>query len=97
MARAVADELELDATAYLGLDKLESTALIDVIERPNGAAPNTMRTLLLLALEVLAGIGAGVLIAFLVDYLDDTLRDAETLTATLGLPHLATVPVESRR
>ncbi|HMM42841.1 MAG TPA: hypothetical protein PKA95_13150 [Thermomicrobiales bacterium] len=97
LARAVAEELELDATAYLGLDALESTALIDIIERPNGAAPNTTRTMLLLALEVLAGIGAGVLIAFLVDYLDDTLRDSETLAATLGVPHLATVPTAPSR
>lgn len=97
MARAVSDELELDATAYLGLDKLHSTALIDIVERPYSASPDTSRVMLLLALEVLAGIGAGVLVAFLVDYLDDTLRDPETLTATLGVPHLATVPVGGQR
>lgn len=97
MARAVADELEQDASAYLGLDELQSKALIDVIDRPDSAAPNTARTLLLLALELMAAVGAGVLIAFLVDYLDDTLRDPETLSATLGVPHLATLPAEPRR
>lgn len=97
VARAVGDELELDATSYLGLDKLQSTALIDIIDRPTSAAPNTSRTMLLLVLEVLAGLGAGVLIAFLVDYLDDTLRDGDTLSAVLGVPHLATVRTGSRR
>ncbi len=97
IARAVADELEQDATTYLGLNELRSTALIDIIERPEGAAPNTTRTLLLLALEIMAAIGAGILIAFLVDYLDDTLRDPESMAAALGLPHLVTVPAEPRR
>ncbi|MCO5177230.1 MAG: hypothetical protein M9890_09705 [Thermomicrobiales bacterium] len=97
VARAVADELELDATAYLGLDKLDSTALIDIIDRPTDAAPDTNRMILLLAMQVLAGIGAGMLIAFLVDYLDETLRDAETTEAVLGVPHLATIPSGSRR
>jgi len=97
IARAVADELELDATAYLGLDKLESKALIDIIDRPTDATPDTSRMLLLLAMQVVAGLGAGVLIAFLVDYLDDSLRDAETVEAVLGVPHLATIPNGPRR
>ena len=50
-----------------------------------------------MALEVLAALGFGVLLAFLVDYIDDTLYDAESTTAALRLPHLASVPAEPRR
>jgi capsular polysaccharide biosynthesis protein len=96
IAREAALELEASAFDYIGLPSPDAGSVVRVIDQPGGASPDTTRARLLLLLELLAAIGAGVLVAFLVDYLDDTFHDGETAAATLGLPHLASVPTESR-
>jgi capsular polysaccharide biosynthesis protein len=95
IANAIADELEQSASDYLGLKQIGSQALIDIVDRPNNARDDATKTRLLMALEVVAALGAGVLIAFFVDYLDDTLYDGETTAAALHVPHLASVPAEN--
>jgi capsular polysaccharide biosynthesis protein len=72
----------------------DSDAVVQVIDQPGQAGPDNSRARLLLVLQVIAAAGAGVLLAFLVDYLDDTFHDGEVAAATLGVPHLASVPVE---
>jgi capsular polysaccharide biosynthesis protein len=47
-------------------------------------------------LQIVAAIGAGVLLAYLVDYLDDSLHDGEQTATILGVPLLASVPLERR-
>lgn len=92
IAQAAATELEERAFEYLGLTEAESSAIVQIVERPGGAAANTRQLQMLLVLQVLAAAGAGVLIAFLIDYLDDTLYDADTAALTMRLPHLVTIP-----
>jgi capsular polysaccharide biosynthesis protein len=94
IARAATAELEASAFNYIGMATPESDAVVQVIDQPGEAAPDNSRARLLLLLEVIAAAGAGVLLAFLIDYLDDTFHDGETAAATLGVPHLANVPVE---
>jgi capsular polysaccharide biosynthesis protein len=96
IAREAAAELERAAFDYIGLPSPDAGSVVRVIDQPGGATPDTSRARLLLVLEIVAAFGAGVLLAFLVDYLDDTFHDGETAAATLGVPYLASVPVESR-
>jgi capsular polysaccharide biosynthesis protein len=100
-ARAVADaasaELDTNAYSYIGVESDAEGSSVNIIQRPGNPNPDTARERLLLALEVLAALGFGVLLAFLVDYIDDTLYDAESTTAALRLPHLASVPAERQR
>ncbi|MEX1157609.1 MAG: hypothetical protein WEC79_01610 [Thermomicrobiales bacterium] len=96
IAREATAELEAGAFDYIGLPSPDAGAVVKVIQQPGGAGPDTSRARLLLLLQVIAAVGAGVLLAFLVDYLDDTLHDGETVAATLGVPHLASVPEERR-
>jgi capsular polysaccharide biosynthesis protein len=100
-ARAVAEaasaELDTNAYSYIGVESDAEGSSVNIIQRPGNASPDTARERLLLALEILAALGFGVLLAFLVDYIDDTLYDAESTTAALRLPNLASVPAEPRR
>jgi len=96
IAREATAELETAAFDYIGLPSPDSGQVVTVIDRPGNAGPDTSRARLLLILQVVAAAGAAVLIAFLVDYLDDTLHDGEATAATLGLPHLANVPAETQ-
>jgi capsular polysaccharide biosynthesis protein len=100
-ARAVAEaasaELDTNAYSYIGVESDAEGSSVNIIQRPGNASPDTARERLLLTLEILAALGFGVLLAFLVDYIDDTLYDAESTTAALRLPNLASVPAEPRR
>jgi capsular polysaccharide biosynthesis protein len=96
IAREATLELEASAFEYIGFPSPESGQVVTVIDQPGEAGPDTSRARLLLILQVVAAAGAGVLLAFLIDYLDDTLHDGETTAATLGVPYLASVPAESR-
>jgi capsular polysaccharide biosynthesis protein len=95
IARAVADELEQNTFAYTGLVAQDSESTVRIIQRPGAAGDDTGRARLLLVLQVAAAVGAGVLLALLVDYLDDTLYDGESAAAATGLAHLASVPAGS--
>lgn len=96
IASAAATELEENASALLGLNQIESEALIEIVDRPVDAMSDAARARLLIILQVLAAAGAGVILAFLIDYLDDTLYDRDSVAAALRLPHLASVPSERR-
>jgi capsular polysaccharide biosynthesis protein len=96
IAREATLELEASAFEYIGFPSPDSGQVVTVIDQPGEAGPDTSRARLLLILQIVAAAGAGVLLAFLIDYLDDTLHDGETTAATLGLPYLASVPAEPR-
>ncbi len=96
IAREATLELEASAFEYIGFPSPDSGQVVTVIDQPGEAGPDTSRARLLLILQIVAAAGAGVLLAFLIDYLDDTLHDGETTAATLGLPYLASVPAEQR-
>lgn len=61
------------------------------------AAPGEKRTLLDIGIKTLLGLLAGLGLAFLLDYLDDTFRSRGDVERTLGLPVLGEVPSERRR
>ena len=82
-------ELE-DLSVSIDLALTSSSTLIDAATPPGAPyEPNTMRTVTLaLVVGLLIGLGA----AFLVDYLDTSIRDEDELTAATGLPNLAVIP-----
>lgn len=97
IAQAATAELEAAAFDYIGLPSPDAGSVVRVVDQAETANPDTTRARLLLILQVVAAAGAGVLIGFLVEYLDDTMHDGETVAATLNVPHLASVPAERRR
>jgi len=72
------------------------SATISVIDPPSiSKVGPSLRQRLDLPLRLLLGLGAGVGLAFLLDYLDDTIRDRIDLE-DLGLTILAEIPVQRR-
>lgn len=59
--------------------------------------PSSPKTMLILGLAVMLGLGAGTVLAFLVDYLDDRVKTLERAEAIAGVPALAAVPLISTR
>jgi len=96
IAREATAELEESAFDYIGVSSPEENSIVRVIDYPGGAGPDTSRARLLLILQLIVAVGAGVLLAYLVDYLDDSLHDGEQAAAVLRAPLLASVLVERR-
>jgi capsular exopolysaccharide synthesis family protein len=82
-------ELE-DLRVSINLARTSGSTLIDEATAPGAPfEPQTTRTVTLaLVVGLLIGLGA----AFLVDYLDTSVRDEEDLIRATGLPNLAVVP-----
>ena len=92
IAQAAAATLEEKAGNYFNFPNASDIVSVTPVQLPENASANSQRQQLILALQVIIGLFAGVLIAFLVDYLDDTLRSPETASAALGLPVVGTIP-----
>lgn len=59
--------------------------------------PSSPKTMLILGLAVMLGLGAGSVLAFLADYLDSRVKTLEQAEAISGVPVLAAVPVIGAR
>jgi capsular exopolysaccharide synthesis family protein len=84
-------EFELqDLAVSIELARTSGSTLIDEAMPPSAPyEPNTMRTATLAAVVgLLIGLGA----AFMLDYIDTSVRDEEDLVRVTGLPNLATIP-----
>lgn len=92
IAQAAVAELEENANTYLDMPEDATGAIVRVVDYPNEASTDTTRSRIILLLGAIVAFGAGVLLAFLVDYLDDTLYDAESVSAVTRLPVLTSVP-----
>lgn len=68
--------------------------MVSVIDQPAITAGPGTRAQLDLALRGVLGLLAGVALAFLLDYLDDTVRSAEEIERLLGVPALGEIPPE---
>ncbi len=88
VARTVARNLESSASDYVKPRQVVAT----VIDNPSGAALSGGRTVILAAVRVLAGLMAGVALAFLLAYLDTSIRTKAEAQEILDLPVLAVVP-----
>src|SRR6267143_6752139 len=59
--------------------------------------PSSPKSMLILGLAVMLGLGAGSVLAFLADYLDGRIKTLEQLEAISGVPALAAVPLIGAR
>jgi capsular exopolysaccharide synthesis family protein len=75
------------------LNSNSSNLLTDVEPAVAPTAPSSPKTLLNIILALVLGLLAAVGIAFLVEYLDDTIRSSEEVEEVTGLPTLGVVPV----
>jgi len=91
IANAAVEALQQDGSQYFS-QLGEDTALVHLIDPPVVApVPVGLRQKLDLPIRLALALLAGLFLVFLVDYLDDTVRDARDLEA-LGLPMLGTIP-----
>jgi capsular polysaccharide biosynthesis protein len=97
ISRAAVAELESNPALYLDVPENGAGASVRAIQIPHDAGVDTARVRLMLILGVIVAFGFGVLLAFLLDYLDDTLYDTDTTAAALNLPVLASVPLVKSR
>lgn len=92
--RAIVEELEQNPELYVDVLTDGAGASVRAIQIPDHAAADSQRARLLLVLGIMVAAGAGVLLAFLLEYLDDTLYDDETTAYALDMPVIGVVPAE---
>lgn len=71
--------------------------LVTTVDPPTIVAGPGARSVLDLALRAILGLMAGLALAFVVDYLDESLHDPEEVERLLGVPILGTIPREPKR
>ena len=96
IAAAAEAELEQNAFQYISVSAEDPTAMVRIIQRPEAPMQSAGRERMLMVMELLAAVALGVLLAFVVHFLDDRLHDAETTVGALRLPILARLPTERR-
>jgi capsular exopolysaccharide synthesis family protein len=90
-------EMLLDMKYRLNITEAMQISKLSVIEpawKAKVYAPNVELNLIIaLALGIVLGFGLG----FLIEYLDDTIKDGETIQTLLELPLLGTIPMISKK
>ena len=66
---------------------------LGIVDRPTAPRLFWPQTRVLMTAAGLLGLVVGIMLAFVMDYVDDTLKDAEDIERYLGLPTLGTVPI----
>jgi capsular polysaccharide biosynthesis protein len=93
IASAAAKTMEAKGTEYFKTSP-NVPASIETIQQPLGAGENSSKRLVLYLMQIAVAGFAGILIALFVDYLDDSLRSPEAVSAALGLPVVGIIPGE---
>jgi capsular polysaccharide biosynthesis protein len=93
IARAIVLAMEEDSAKYLSALDAPGEAVVTVIDEPPAPTlnPPSLTDRLQLPVRLLLALVAGLVLAFLLDYLDDSVRGRAELEA-LGIPVLAEVP-----
>ena len=87
LADAVAEEFKVKIRELM---KVENVDVIDKAQIPS--APTGPRTLVNIAAALFLGLFAAAGLAFIMDYLDDTVKTAEDIESQMDLPVLGTIP-----
>ena len=100
-------EAEANRTLYESyLARYKETTAQESLEMPDSRIvtrasipirPSSPKTMLILGLAVMLGLGAGAVLAFLADYLDGRIKTLEQAEAISGVPALAAVPLIGAR
>ncbi len=97
IASTAAKMLQEEQTKYIGGISDHNPSVVIVDEPTVAVAPAPARDAVDVALRTLLGLIAGLMLAFLLEYLDDSLRSAEDVSDAVGLPVLGEIPPEKRR
>lgn len=105
--RELQREAEANRTQYESyLARSKETTAQESLEMPDSRIitkagipirPSSPKTMLILGLALLLGLGAGCVLAFLADYLDDRVKTLDRAEAISGVPALAAIPLISAR
>ncbi|MBR1119984.1 AAA family ATPase [Bradyrhizobium lablabi] len=100
--RELQREAEANRTLYESyLARSKETTAQETLEMPDSRVvtkasipirPSSPKTMLILGLALMLGLGAGAVLAFLADYLDGRIKTLEQAEAISGVPALAAVP-----
>lgn len=75
----------------------EKEPAVSIVQSPVITSGPGTRSVLDLVLRGIVGLFAGLALAFLIDYLDDTIRNAKDAESLLGVPTLGEIPGERKR
>ena len=105
--RELQREAEANRTQYESyLARSKETTAQESLEMPDSRIvtkasvpirPSSPKTMLILGLAMMLGLGAGSVLAFLADYLDDRIKTLDRAEAIAGVPALAAVPLIGAR
>lgn len=91
VAQAAIEELEENALQYLAHREDGSPVEVRPVEIPGGASGDGDRARMIYILSIVVAFGFGVLLALLVDYVDDRLFDRDLTARALNAEYLVTV------
>ncbi|MEI6045217.1 MAG: hypothetical protein WCS37_12775 [Chloroflexota bacterium] len=95
--RAIGDNLVINAGKYVAYGNATQPIRANLLNMPSDAPLSGGRNLLLALIRPLVGLIAGLALAFLLAYLDNSLRTPAEVKETLGLPVLGVIPQPSNR
>lgn len=88
IANAVSGTFEKEIKDIMNVDNVSILAKAEVKENPTPVNPNP---LLNIAIAVVVGLMAGIGLAFLLEYMDNTIRDEKDIETLLDLPLLGSI------
>jgi uncharacterized protein involved in exopolysaccharide biosynthesis len=81
-----------EMSEMLDKDQVGNVTVLQPATLPAGTSSSQRKKLAILAIGLFMGLAAGVALAFMIDYLDHSLKTTEDVERHLGLPVLAALP-----
>lgn len=88
IANTVSETFQKEIKNIMNIDNVSILAKANLPDNPAPVSPNS---LLNIAIAVVVGLMAGIGLAFLLDYLDNTVKDSKELETLLNLPVLGSI------
>lgn len=92
IANTLANVFQRELTSIMNVDNVSVLAAAQLAENPSPVKP---RPALNMAIAMVVGLMMGVGMAFLLEYLDNTIKSEQDIEKLLGLPVLGAIPVMS--
>jgi capsular polysaccharide biosynthesis protein len=89
LANAISETFSTEVTGLMNVDNVKILAPAVLTDNPSPINP---KPLLNIAIALVVGLMAGVGIAFLLEYMDNTIKTEEDIQNVLGLPILGAIP-----
>jgi capsular polysaccharide biosynthesis protein len=93
IANSVSETFQQDIQGIMNVDNVSILAKAELKENPIPVSP---KPILNIAIAVVVGLMTGIGIAFLLEFMDSTLKDEQDVAAYLGLPVLGSIQKMSR-